>query len=63
MHFRQFIGVPNIAAVALLALAATGCGNSAGSDGISTDSNEAEDAAVDDVLGGNDTSANDTRAP
>ena len=52
--------IPKISTVAMLALFAAGCGNSEASNGITPDVNATEDAAVDDVLGANDNSANST---
>ena len=63
MRLGKLKRIPTISAVAILALLASGCGNSDASNGITPDVNATEDAALDDVLGANDNAGNNTALP
>ena len=63
MRVRKLTRIPRISTVAMLALIAAGCDRGEATDGISTEVNQADDAAVDDVLGANSVEANEATVP
>ena len=54
----RYMRIPRISTVVMILLMVAGCSDGGSANGMSTDSNMTDDAAVDDVLGANDSASN-----